>query len=102
MGLDCKVTLYYIIGEGGLDYMEIKDLVDNLGIPRANIRFYEKEGLLNPQRKENQYRDYSEEDIDRLKKIIILRKLGITISEIKAILDKRYRFMKFWKVIYLN
>jgi len=73
--------------------MKIKELVDMLGISRANIRFYEQEGLLNPERKENQYRDYNGDDIERLKKIIVLRKLGISISDIKAILDKKIQLM---------
>ncbi len=32
------------------------------GMTRANIRFYEQEGLLAPARASNGYRDYSEED----------------------------------------
>ncbi len=67
--------------------MTIKEVEQELQIPRATIRFYEKEGLLNPKREENGYRDYSEEDIERLKKIIILRKLGITVTDITDVLD---------------
>lgn len=33
------------------------------GVPRANIRYYEAEGLLAPARSGNGYRDYSEEDL---------------------------------------
>ena len=52
--------------------MTIKEVETILEIPRATIRFYEKEGLFHPQRGANGYRDYSDEDVDRLKKIIIL------------------------------
>ena len=45
-----------------------------------------KEGLLTPKRSSNGYRDYSEEDIEQLKKIIIFRKLGFSLADIKAIL----------------
>ncbi|MDE6722978.1 MAG: MerR family transcriptional regulator, partial [Eubacterium sp.] len=65
--------------------MKIQELEKELNISRANIRFYEKEGLLNPARKENGYRDYSDEDIAVLKKIIIYRKLGISVTDIKKI-----------------
>ena len=58
-----------------------------MNITRANIRFYEKEGLINPIRKENGYRDYSDEDIAQLKKVIIFRKLNISVSDIKNIFD---------------
>ncbi len=67
--------------------MTIKDLENELLISRANIRFYEKEGLLSPNRKENKYRDYNDNDISRLQKIIVLRKLGVSVTDIKSILD---------------
>lgn len=67
--------------------MKINELEKELNISRANIRFYEKEGLLNPIRKDNGYRDYKDEDISRLKLIIIFRKLGISVSDIKEILN---------------
>ncbi len=67
--------------------MKIQELEKELNITRSNIRFYEKEGLINPPRKENGYREYSQEDIAKLKKIIIFRKLGITVADIKSIFD---------------
>ena len=59
-----------------MEVMTIKEVEQELGIPRANIRFYEKKNLLHPERGENTYREYSEEDVATLKKIIILRKIG--------------------------
>ena len=38
--------------------MNIGQLEAALGMTRANIRFYEKEGLLSPTRSENGYRDW--------------------------------------------
>ena len=67
--------------------MKINDVEKRLGISKANIRFYEKENLLTPNRSKNGYRDYSEADITRLKEIIILRKLGIPVQQIQDILD---------------
>ncbi|MDE5965942.1 MAG: MerR family transcriptional regulator, partial [Lachnospiraceae bacterium] len=66
--------------------MKIKEIEELLPITRANIRYYEKEGLLKPHREKNGYRDYDEEDVQRLKQIIIFRKLGISILDIKRIL----------------
>lgn len=62
--------------------MEIKELENMLSVSRSNIRFYEKEGLIDPEREKNNYRNYSETDIAMLKKIIILRKLGFSVEEI--------------------
>lgn len=67
--------------------MTIKQLEQQLEIPRATIRFYEKENLINPKRKDNSYREYSEEDVLTLKKVIILRKIGLSVSDIKKALD---------------
>lgn len=67
--------------------MKINELEKLLNISRANIRFYEKEGLLNPERKDNGYREYDENEIAILKKIIIYRKLGISIPNIKDIFN---------------
>ena len=47
--------------------MTIKEVEQHLEVPRATVRFYEKEGLINPQRGENGYREYSEEDVTRLR-----------------------------------
>lgn len=67
--------------------MTIKEVEQYLDVPRATVRFYEKEGLINPGRGENGYREYSEEDVVKLKQIIIFRKLGMSIADIADVLD---------------
>ncbi|MCR4672745.1 MAG: MerR family transcriptional regulator [Lachnospiraceae bacterium] len=67
--------------------MRINDLEALLGVPRANIYYYEKEGLFSPNREENGYRSYSQEDLEKLRKIIALRKLGVSINDITALID---------------
>lgn len=67
--------------------MTIKEVEKVLDIPRATVRFYEKEGLIEPKRGENGYRDYNDEDMDKLKKIIILRKIGVAVSDIESIFE---------------
>ena len=63
--------------------MKINDVEQAIGITKKNIRFYEQEGLLNPSRSTNGYRDYSEEDVEVLRQIKLLRKLDIPLEEIK-------------------
>ncbi len=65
--------------------MKIKELEAASGIPRASIRFYEKEGLLTPERTENGYRDYSDGDLETLKKILLLRALQVPLKDIRAL-----------------
>ena len=44
--------------------MNIKKAEELSGVSRQNIRFYEREGLLHPERNaENDYREYREEHI---------------------------------------
>ncbi|MBQ2675939.1 MAG: MerR family transcriptional regulator [Clostridia bacterium] len=72
--------------------MKIRELENLLSISRSNIRFYEKQGLFSPERKNNNYREYTEQDIEVLKKIIVFRKMGFTIEEIKLIQNDQLPF----------
>ena len=65
--------------------MTIKEIETLSGLPRANIRYYESEGLITPRRAENGYRDYSQADADALLRIKLLRALGLTIEQIKTL-----------------
>lgn len=66
--------------------MRIKEVESRVGIPSKNIRYYEEVGLISPKRNdENNYRDYSEEDIILLEQIKMLRMLGFSIASIKEI-----------------
>lgn len=67
--------------------MTIKEVEQYLEVPRATVRFYEKEGLIRPDRGGNGYRDYSEADVEKLRKIIVFRKLGMGLNDIEDVLD---------------
>ena len=68
--------------------MTIKDVEERTGLSRSNVRFYEKEKLVEPSRNEsNGYRDYSENDVENIKKIAYLRTLGISIEDIRSIIS---------------
>lgn len=61
-----------------------------MGITKKNIRFYEAEGLLAPRRNsENGYRDYGETEVEILRRIKLLRKLGLPLEEIRQTGDAR-------------
>ena len=63
--------------------MTIGELEALLDMPRASIRFYEQEGFIHPKREANNYRDYSEEDADTLRKVKLLRQLGLSLEDIR-------------------
>lgn len=64
--------------------MKINEIEALTGITKKNIRFYEEQGLLSPRRNsENGYRDYGEQELLILRRIRLLRKLGVPIEEIR-------------------
>lgn len=68
----------------------VKWVAENLGITRDMLRYYEKEKLL-PSNKSrnptNKYRDFSDEDIERIWGIKILIGIGFTAKEIYALMN---------------
>ena len=60
---------------------KVKWVEDNLGISRKALRNYEKFGLM-PENKDGRYRDYSDEDIDRIWAIRIYQGMGYSLSEL--------------------
>lgn len=67
--------------------MTIQEVEERTGLTRSNIRYYEKEGLFSPKRdKENGYRNYSEGDVETIRRIAFLRTLGISVEEIRKII----------------
>lgn len=68
--------------------MNIKEAEKLTGISRRNIRFYEQKGMLHPARnQDNDYRDYSAQDIERLKLIRALRMVDMPLEEIRDVVE---------------
>lgn len=62
--------------------MRIGTLAEQLGTTPHAIRFYERRGLLPaPPRGDNQYREYGEADVERLRLLIGLRQLDIPLHQ---------------------
>lgn len=70
--------------------MNIKQAQQLSGVSRQNIRFYEREGLIHPDRNpENDYREYTHEDVHTLKLIRVMRMLDMPLEQIKALLQEK-------------
>jgi DNA-binding transcriptional MerR regulator len=67
-----------------LDFLFIGELAILLGVNPKTIRYYESEGLLTPLR-HGKFRTYRRVDVGRLKLIISLRRLGVSIANIKSL-----------------
>ena len=73
--------------------MKIKEVEERVGLTRSNIRFYEREGLLLIDRdQENNYRDYTEADVERINKIKNLRMLGVPTADIRKLFANEIEF----------
>lgn len=73
--------------------MKIYQVEELVGITKKNIRFYEDQGLLCPERNpQNDYREYSLADVKVLEKIKLLRKLSVPIEEIRLLQKGRISF----------
>lgn len=62
--------------------MTIKEAEVRTGLARANIRYYEDQGFFSAARGENGYRNYSDENVNTLLKVKLLRQLGFSLEEI--------------------
>ncbi len=66
----------------------IKQASKKTGLTEDAIRYYEKIGLLPyAKRKRNEHRIYDEEDIELMELIICLKKTGMSLNEMKNILQ---------------
>lgn len=66
--------------------MKINQVEELVGITKKNIRFYEEQGLISPERnRDNGYREYSLKDVELLNKIKLLRSLDVPIEEIRKL-----------------
>ena len=73
--------------------MNIGDAAERSGLPAKTIRYYEDIRLVKPARGENGYRDYSSEDVHRLRFLQRARSIGFSVEECRQLLslyaDKR-------------
>lgn len=82
--------------------MTIKEMEEKCGMSRANIRFYESEGLIHPQRRENGYREYTPEDARMLRKVRLLRTMDVPLDQVKAVASGERRLMDVLKELEQN
>lgn len=68
--------------------MQIGELAARAGVSHRTIHYYERLGLLQPAEREGGgYRYYDETALKRLEKIATLKRLGLSLDEIAAVID---------------
>ena len=70
-------------------YLQIGEAAERLQLTQRTLRYYEEKGLLNPPtRMEGGFRLYSDEDVERIQRILQLKELlGFSLAEIKDMLE---------------
>lgn len=68
--------------------MNTNEVRKQLNISSKALRIYESIGIVVPERKENNYRNYSEDDLMKLRQVTLLKEMGIPLMNIKELLDK--------------
>lgn len=53
------------------------EIQEKTGLTRKALEYYEEKGFIHPEKMENGYRNYSEEDLHYLKTIMMYKKLGL-------------------------
>ena len=66
--------------------MLINEVCKECSLTKKAVEYYIEQGLISPQIQENGYRCFTDEDADLLKKISILRNLGLSVADIRNIL----------------
>lgn len=75
--------------------MLIKEVCTISKLTKKAIEYYVEKGLVSPIVLENGYRDFSTDDINQLRKISVLRKLGLGTDDIKiALFDESGQVLK--------
>ena len=66
--------------------MLLNEIINEVGMTKRAVKYYEEKGLLSVDKDSNGYRNYSAQDVETLKKISVYRKLGIGIKDIQSLL----------------
>ena len=74
--------------------MKTNEVIKQYDVTRKTLLVYENKGLIKPSRDQSGYRDYSEEDLKMITKIILLRKLNISLDDIHKILSGDQQWIK--------
>ena len=67
--------------------MKINEVAKLTGVSVRTLQYYDEIGLLIPKKLDNGYRDYSDENLDKLQKILFYRFLKFKLNDIKGLLD---------------
>ena len=69
--------------------MLINEVAKQCGITKKAVQYYVEQHMVNPYILENGYKDFTAEDVEIIKRIVLYRRLGLSIPDIKKVLEKK-------------
>ena len=70
--------------------MKINEVCNITGLTKKAIDYYQEKGIINPKFDESGYREFNKSEIERLRQVSVFRSLGLSVSEIKKVLDSKF------------
>lgn len=86
-------------------FYTVNEVAKMFNITTNKIRYYEEKGMIKPLRDESDYRKFTDDDILRLQGILLYRCIGLSIKDIKDILEDHSNsnylnhFNKQWEIV---
>ena len=69
--------------------MLINEVAKQCGITKKAVQYYVEQHMVNPYILENGYKDFTSQDVEIIKRIVLYRRLGLSIPDIKKVLEKK-------------
>lgn len=83
--------------------MNTNEVCKIINISTKSLRLYEEYEIVVPKRKSNNYRDYTENDLLKLRTVKLLKELGFSLKDIKVLIDNNnYESIQFIRSLYLQ
>lgn len=73
--------------------MKTNEVMKQYNVTRKALLIYENKGFIHPLRNQSGYRDYREEDLKIITKIVLLRRLNISLDDIDKILSGNHKWI---------
>lgn len=70
--------------------MKINEVCNATGLTKKAIDYYQQKKIIDPNINENGYREFNELEVERLKQVSVLRALGLSVSEIKEVINSKF------------
>lgn len=69
--------------------MKVKEVSERIGISRRTLQYYDDIHLVTASRTENNHREYDDEQLDEIWKVMVLKEMGFELEEIRTLIHSK-------------